>query len=267
MVYASPEASTCGSGWVRPPVTMRLPRGAHTAYFKADGTYESVVLDNGGGGVGGLRDRAGPRRADRTSLSRDRRRCAVGGSAKTGTTGGWSRSPCLWSRHMSHTAAWASYGSWWEGDDFHLIARVFTPGERSPGALLASYAGHMVPATLLPHLASSTSRLPSRLELRCGHAHDASGCALADVGFLGCCSSPSGAGGASFRRWRSSLSPPSPCRARSGGPVGLQTFRSRSRLCWAMACQLHYLRHRRPGRPWRPWPASFGLAFYEKSIL
>jgi hypothetical protein len=30
--------------------TMRLPRGDHTAYFKADGSYDSVVLENGRGG-------------------------------------------------------------------------------------------------------------------------------------------------------------------------------------------------------------------------
>ncbi len=42
--------------------------------------------------------------------------------------------------------AWASFGSWWEGDDFVYIARAFAPGGTAPRQLLMSYAGHLLPA-------------------------------------------------------------------------------------------------------------------------
>jgi hypothetical protein len=50
MAYISPEALTVRISLGTTTETLDLPQGPHTAFFKADGSYESVRLDNSGRG-------------------------------------------------------------------------------------------------------------------------------------------------------------------------------------------------------------------------
>ena len=52
LAYASPAAFDVRIGLGETTHTMQLPEGAHTAFFKADGNYDSILLDNGDSGAG-----------------------------------------------------------------------------------------------------------------------------------------------------------------------------------------------------------------------
>jgi hypothetical protein len=52
MEYGAPRAFRVRIGLGDHTTTMRLPAGDHTAYYKADGNYDSVVLSHGGAGRG-----------------------------------------------------------------------------------------------------------------------------------------------------------------------------------------------------------------------
>jgi hypothetical protein len=52
MDYGAPRPFLARIGLGDTSRRMRLPAGAHTAYFQADGSYDSVVIDNSPAGRG-----------------------------------------------------------------------------------------------------------------------------------------------------------------------------------------------------------------------
>jgi len=52
MDYAAPEPFSVRIGLGTSSTTMELPAGMHTAYFRADGSFSEVTLDNSAPGTG-----------------------------------------------------------------------------------------------------------------------------------------------------------------------------------------------------------------------
>jgi hypothetical protein len=161
--------------------------------------------------------------------------------------------------------AWASFGSWWVGDDFIFIARVFGKDGTSLSGLLASFAGHVMPADfyltwLLTKASPFNYALPATALLVMQ--------ALADLGLLRLLLVAFG------RRW--GILPPLVVYLATSFTVessvwwatGVQALPLQIAFFWAMSSQVTYLRTRRPlsslvALAW----VAFGLLFYEKSIL
>ncbi len=161
--------------------------------------------------------------------------------------------------------AWASFGSWWAGDDFIMIARVFGPNGTTLSGLLAGFAGHVMPGGfyltwLLTKVSPYNFALPavSLLAMQ----------ALADVGLLRLLLLAFG------RRW--GILPPLVAYLATSYTVGsavwwatgVQALPVQIAFFWAMSSQVTYLRTRRPVSALAAlaW-VGFGLLFYEKAIL
>jgi hypothetical protein len=161
--------------------------------------------------------------------------------------------------------AWATFGSWWEGDDFVYIARAFAPGGTSPSKLLLSYAGHLLPAdfyltwivnTLSPYNWTLAASTVTAMQL------------LANIGFLRFLLIGFG------RRW--GIIPPLVLYLVTSFTIqdsvwwatAVQSLPFKISLCWALGSQVRYAQTRRPGAAISAclWVA-FGLLFYEKTLL
>ncbi|WP_191907995.1 hypothetical protein [Nocardioides cynanchi] len=161
--------------------------------------------------------------------------------------------------------AWASFGSWWNGDDFIMIARVFGPGGTTVPGLLAGFAGHVMPGGfyltwLLTKMSPYDYALPAASLLAMQ--------ALADVGLLRLLMLGFG------RRW--GILPPLIAYLATSYTVGsavwwatgVQALPVQIAFFWAMSSQVTYLRTRRPlaALAALAW-VGFALLFYEKAIL
>jgi hypothetical protein len=160
---------------------------------------------------------------------------------------------------------WASFGSWWVGDDFVFIARVFGPNGTTVSGLLASFAGHVMPADFyLTWLLTKASPYDYALPAASLVAMQA----LADLGLLRLLLLAFG------RRW--GILPPLVVYLATSFTVessvwwatGVQALPLQIAFFWAMGCQVTYLRTRRPFSALAAlaW-VGFGLLFYEKTIL
>lgn len=161
--------------------------------------------------------------------------------------------------------AWASFGSYWEGDDLLFIEKVFAPGGTSPSVLLTGIAGHVMPGGL------SLTWLVNRIAPYDYTAAAALLCLvqlLASVGFVRLLLVAFG------RRW--GIIPPLVLYLTSAFAVqsavwwatGIQALPVQAAFGWALASQITYLRTRRKSSALVAvaW-VLFGLAFYEKTIL
>lgn len=161
--------------------------------------------------------------------------------------------------------AWASYGSWWEGDDFVYISSVFAPGGTSPHQVLLSYAGHLLPADfyatwlvnrVAPYSWTLAASLITAMQL------------LANIGFLRLLLIGFG------RRW--GIIPPLvlflvvsfTIQDSVWWATAIQSLPFKISLCWALGSQIRYAQARRPAAAVAAcaWVAA-GLVFYEKTLL
>ena len=160
---------------------------------------------------------------------------------------------------------WASFGSWWVGDDYVFIARVFGPGGTTLSGVLADFAGHVMPGDfyvtwLMTKAAPFDYAWPATLLLLMQ--------ALASLGFLRLLLAGFG------RRW--GIVPPLVLYAATSFSVessvwwatGIQALPLQIAFFWSMSCQLTYLRTRHPRSAIMAlaWVA-LGLVFYEKTLL
>ena len=111
---------------------MRLPAGAHTAYFQADGSYDSVVLANSAARQGRVHHPAGAGQRRGSSRRRHERiatETVVAALARRRPANAWVV-PVAVGLIVAQLAyrAWVSAHSYWEGDDFQLISQTFGPG-------------------------------------------------------------------------------------------------------------------------------------------
>jgi len=161
--------------------------------------------------------------------------------------------------------AWASFSSYWEGDDYLFIAQVFGPGGRSPDSLFSGIAGHVMPGGLLltwwvNHVSPYDWTLGAGVLV-----------ALQALASLGCLRMLVVGFG---RRW--GILPPLVLYLATAFSVqsalwwatGVQALPVQVAFFWAMSSQLQYLRTRRPASALIAvaWVVA-GLVFYEKSIL
>jgi hypothetical protein len=161
--------------------------------------------------------------------------------------------------------AWASYGSWWVGDDYIFIARVFGKGGTTVSGLLANFAGHVMPGDFyVTWLMTRAAPFDYALPATCLVLMQA----LASAGLLRLLLTGFG------RRW--GIIPPLVIYAATSFSVessvwwatGIQAFPLQIAFFWAMSCQLAYLRTRRPSSAlWALAWVALGLVFYEKTIL
>jgi hypothetical protein len=161
--------------------------------------------------------------------------------------------------------AWASYHSYWEGDDFIFINNTFAPGGRSLHTLVTGLAGHVMPAGLyLSWLVNAVSPYNWGLATLVLTALQA----VASVGFLRLLLVAFG------RRW--GILPPlviylvtafSVQGAVWWGP-GIHALPFQIAFFWGLTSQIVYLRTRRARHALAAlaWVA-FGLLFYEKTLL
>jgi hypothetical protein len=160
---------------------------------------------------------------------------------------------------------WASFSSYWEGDDYLFIAQVFGPGGRSPDSLVSGIAGHVMPGGLLltwwvNHVSPYDWTLAAGVLV-----------ALQALASLGCLRMLVVGFG---RRW--GIIPPLVLYLATAFSVqsalwwatGVQALPVQVAFFWAMASQLQYLRTRRPLHALIAvaWVVA-GLVFYEKSVL
>lgn len=160
---------------------------------------------------------------------------------------------------------WASYESYWEGDDFQLISQTFGPGGRSLHTLLTGISGHVMPGGL--YLSWLMNRVApfdyglAALTLTLLQA-------IASLGFVRLLIVSFG------RRW--GILPPLVVYLATALSVqsavwwatGVQALPVQIAFFWAMSHQVRYLQSRRPlhavaATAW----VVFGLLFYEKSLL
>jgi hypothetical protein len=161
--------------------------------------------------------------------------------------------------------AWASFGSWWVGDDYIFIARTFGPGGTTLSGLLDDFAGHVMPGDfyvtwLMTKAAPFDYALPAAALLAMQ--------ALASLGLLRLLLVGFG------RRW--GIMPPLVLYAATSFSVessvwwatGIQALPLQIAFFWAMSCQLTYLQTRRIRSALMAlgWVA-LGLVFYEKTLL
>jgi len=161
--------------------------------------------------------------------------------------------------------AWASFSSFWEGDDYLFIAQVFGPGGRSPDSLVSGIAGHVMPGGLLltwwvNHVSPYDWTLAASVLV-----------ALQALASLGCLRMLVVGFG-----WRWGILPPLVLYLATAFSVqsalwwatGVQALPVQVAFFWAMASQLTYLRTRRPSSALIAvaWVLA-GLVFYEKSVL
>lgn len=160
---------------------------------------------------------------------------------------------------------WASYGSYWEGDDLLFIVQTYGPGGLSPHSLLTGIAGHVMPGGL--YLTWLINRIsPYDYGLAATTLTLLQG--LASVGFLRMLLVGFG------RRW--GILPPLVVYLSTAFTVqsavwwatGVQALPVQIAFSWAMASQLSYLRTRRARSALAAlaWVVA-GLVFYEKSVL
>ncbi|MFZ2016801.1 MAG: hypothetical protein WAV00_23545 [Nocardioides sp.] len=161
--------------------------------------------------------------------------------------------------------AWATYHSYWEGDDFIFINNTFAPGGRSLHTLLTGLSGHVMPAGLyLSWLVNRVSPYSWGLATVVLTLMQA----VASVGFLRLLLVAFG------RRW--GILPPlllylvtafSVQGAVWWGP-GIHAFPLQIAFFWGLTSQIVYLRTRRARHALAAlaWVA-FGLLFYEKTLL
>ncbi|MFT3872087.1 MAG: hypothetical protein QM714_05465 [Nocardioides sp.] len=161
--------------------------------------------------------------------------------------------------------AWASFGSWWTGDDFLYVIGSVAPGGNSLQHLMTSYAGHLLPADfyvtglltrISPYDFTLAAITLTVLQL------------VANIGFLRLMLVAFG------RRW--GIVPPLVVFLATSFTVqgsvwwasGIQALPFVISLCWALASQIQYARTRRPaaGLAACAW-VLFGLLFYEKALL
>jgi hypothetical protein len=161
--------------------------------------------------------------------------------------------------------AWATFSSYWEGDDYLFIVQVFGPGGRSVDSLVTGIAGHVMPGGLLltwwvnhvsPYDWTLAASLLVGLQL------------LASLGCLRMLVVGFG------RRW--GIVPPLVLYLATAFSVqsalwwatGVQALPVQVAFFWAMSSQLQYLRTRRTSSALIAvaWVVA-GLCFYEKSIL
>jgi hypothetical protein len=160
---------------------------------------------------------------------------------------------------------WASYRSYWEGDDFQLISQTFGPGGRSLHTLLTGISGHVMPGGLyLSWLVNRISPFDYGLAALTLTLLQA----LASIGFLRLLLVSFG------RRW--GIIPPLvvylsialSVQSAVWWATGVQALPVQIAFFWAMSHQVRYLQSR---RPWQAVAATawvvFGLLFYEKSLL
>ena len=160
---------------------------------------------------------------------------------------------------------WASFGSWWVGDDYIFIARVFGPNGTTLPGLLSDFAGHVMPGDfyvtwLFTKAAPFDYALPATALLAMQ--------ALASIGLLRLLLVGFG------RRW--GIIPPLVLYAATSFSVessvwwatGIQALPLQIAFFWAMSCQLRYLQTRRIQSAVMAlgWVA-LGLVFYEKTLL
>ena len=160
---------------------------------------------------------------------------------------------------------WASFSSYWEGDDYLFIVQVFGPDGRSPASLVTGIAGHVMPGGLLltwwvNHVSPYNWTLAAGLLVGLQ--------ALASLGCLRMLVVGFG------RRW--GIIPPLVLYLATAFSVqsslwwatGVQALPVQVAFFWAMASHLQYLRTRRPASALIAvaWVLA-GLVFYEKSIL
>ena len=161
--------------------------------------------------------------------------------------------------------AWATYHSYWEGDDFIFINNTFAPGGRSMETLFTGLAGHVMPGGLYlswwVNLVAPYDFGLATLVLTLMQA-------AASGGFLRFLLVAFG------RRW--GILPPLVVYLATAffvqgvvwwGP-GIHGLPLQIAFFWALASQVTYLRTRRPGHALAAlaWVA-FGLFFYEKTLL
>ena len=161
--------------------------------------------------------------------------------------------------------AWASYSSYWQGDDYLFIAQVFGPGGRSFHSLVTGIAGHVMPGGLLltwwlNHLSPYSWTLAATVLVLLQ--------ALASLGFLRMLVVGFGV------RW--GVLPPLVLYLATAFTVqgslwwatGVQALPVQIAFFWAMASQLRYLQTRRTSSALMAvaWVVA-GLVFYEKTIL
>jgi len=161
--------------------------------------------------------------------------------------------------------AWASYHSYWEGDDFIFINQTFAQDGRSVHTLLTGLAGHLMPGGLYlswlvnrvaPYDFGAATLVLTALQ------------ALASVGFLRLLLVAFG------RRW--GILPPLVLYLATAFTVqgtvwwgpGIHALPLQIAFFWSLASQVLYLRTR---RAWHAFAAVawvvFGLVFYEKTVL
>ena len=161
--------------------------------------------------------------------------------------------------------AWASFGSYWEGDDLGFIERVFAPGGTSLGDLLQPFAGHVMAAGFyLTWLINRAAPYDWTVAACCLTLMQA----LASLGLLRLLLTAFG------RRW--GIVPPLVLYLTTAYTVqsavwwatAIQALPLQISFFWAMSCQVSYLRTRRRSSAVAAmaW-VVFGLAFYEKSLL
>jgi hypothetical protein len=161
--------------------------------------------------------------------------------------------------------AWASYHSYWEGDDLLFIVQTFGPDGRSPHNLLTGIAGHVMPGGLmLTWLLNRAS--PYNFGLAAASLTVLQ--ALASIGFLRMLLVGFG------RRW--GIIPPLVVYLATAFTVqsavwwatGVQSLPVQIAFTWALGSQLTYLRTRRARFALEAlaWVVA-GLCFYEKSVL